>query len=152
MIDERNEDKDFEIIAEKSRKTAYIYLALAALGVAVAAVGVILFLTVGFKTVDEVIQAVVITLTALGAVLIAVFTALYIRQLYRSYSLIILKDGELIFFDGAKCNPNDIKTVEKDKNKITLTVDGEKVEINGVANCDKAYRKLCLLAGIPVSE
>ena len=52
MIDERNEDKEFEIIAEKSRKTAYVFLALTALGVAVAAVGIILFFAVGFKTAD----------------------------------------------------------------------------------------------------
>ena len=78
MIEERNEDKDFEIIAEKSRKAAYVYLALTVLGVAVAAAGVILFLTVGFKTIEVSIQATVISLTAVGAVLIAVFTALFI--------------------------------------------------------------------------
>lgn len=152
MIEERNEDKDYEIIAEKSRRTAYIYLALTVLGVAVAAAGVILFLTVGFKTVEVSIQATVISLTAVGAVLIAVFTALFIRQLYRKYTLIILKDGELIFPDGGTCKPNEITAVEKSNDTITVTVGGEKKEISGVANSDKAYRKLCVLTGIPVSE
>ena len=152
MIDERNEDKEFEIIAEKSRKTAYVFLALTALGVAVAAVGIILFFAVGFKTADEVMQAVVISLTASGAVIIAVFTALFIRQLYRTYSLIILKGGWLIFPDGTTCRPSDIKAVKRDKNKITVSLADYKIEVVGVANCDKAYRKLCVLTGNPVSE
>lgn len=146
------DEKEIEIIAEKSRKAAYVFLALTAFGVAVAMAGVILYFVVGHKTVDAGIQAAVITLTALGAVLIAVFTALFIKQLYRTYSLIILKNGKLIFPDGAECNPNEITAVEKGKDKITLTVNGEKKEIIGVANCEKAYRKLCLLTGNTVSE
>ncbi len=152
MINERTEDKEFEVIAEKSRKAAYVFLAMTAFGVAVAAAGVILYFVVGHKTVDAGIQAAVITLTAVGAVLIAVFTLLFIKQLYRKYSLIILKEGKLIFIDGAECSPNEITAVEKGKNTITLTVNGEKKEIVGVANCDKAYRKLCVLSGNTVSE
>ena len=152
MTDERTEEKETEVIAEKSRKAAYVFLALAVLGVAVAAVGVILYLAVGHKTVEVKIQAAVITLTALGAVLITVFTALYIRQLYRTYALITLQGGALKFPDGTTCSPNKITAVEKGKDKITVTVDGEKKEINGVANCDKAYRKLCILTGNTVSE
>ncbi|MDE6691136.1 MAG: hypothetical protein K2K04_04115 [Clostridia bacterium] len=152
MIDERTEDKETEIIAEKSRKAAYVFLALTALGVAVAAAGVILYFVAGYKTVKVGIQAAVIVLTALGAVLIAVFTLLFIKQLYRKYSLIILKEGELTFPDGTVCTPNEITAVEKCKNKITLTVRGEKKEIDGVANVDKAYRKLCVLTGNTVSE
>lgn len=152
MIDERTDEKEIEIIAEKSRKAAYVFLALAVLGVVVAAVGVILYLAVGFNVSDVVMQAVVISLTALGAVLIAVFTALFIRQLYRTYWLIILKEGELIFPDGTKCNPNEITAVEKDNGKITVSIADRKIEVVGVVNSDKAYRKLCVLTGNPVKE
>lgn len=146
------DEKEFEIIAEKSRKTAYVFLALTAFGVAVATAGVILYFAAGRKTVNTAIHAAVITLTALGAVLIAVFTLLFIKQLYRTYALIVFKDGKLKLPDGTTCNPSEITAVEKGKNKIILIVDGEKKEIIGVANCDKAYRKLCLLTGNTVSE
>lgn len=152
MIEERTEEKEVEVIAEKSRKAAYVFLALSILGVAVAAVGIILFLTVGFKTFTEVMQGVIIGLTALGAVLLIVFSALYIRQMYNTYSLVVFTDGLLKFHDGTECNPSEITAVEKDKEKgkITLSLADRKIEINGVANCDKAYRKLCVLTGNPV--
>ncbi len=152
MIDERTEENQTEVIAEKSRKAAYVFLALTALGVAVAAAGVILYLTVGHKSVKTGEQAAVISLTAVGAVLIAVFTALFIKQLYRTYALIVFKEGKLVLPDGAECSPNEVTAVEKGNNKITVTVNGERREINGVANCDKAYRKLCVLTGNPVTE
>lgn len=147
MTDGRTEEKEVEIIAEKSRKAAYVFLALALSGVVVAAVGIILYLAVGFKVSEVAKQAVEIGLTALGAVLIAVFTALYIRQLYRKYALIVFKEGKLTFPDGTVCSPNEITAVEKESNKITVTINGERREINGVANVDKAYRKLCVLTG-----
>lgn len=152
MTDGRTEEKEVEVIAEKSRKAAYVFLALALSGVVVAAVGIILYFAVGFKATDVVMQTVEIGLTALGAVLLAVFAALYIRQLYRTYALIVLKEGKLTFPDGTECSPNEITAVEKENSKITVTVNGERREINGVANGDKAYRKLCVLTGIPVSE
>ncbi len=129
-----------------------MFLALSLLGVIVAAVGIIMYLAVGFKVNDVVKQAVEIGLTALGAVLIAVFTALFIRQLYRTYALIVLKEGKLVFPDGTECSPNEITAVEKGKNKITVTINGERKETDGVANCDKAYRKLCVLTGNSVTE
>ncbi|MDE6849967.1 MAG: hypothetical protein K2J54_01440, partial [Clostridia bacterium] len=140
MIDERADDKQIEVIAEKSRKAAYAFLALTVLGVVVAAVGVILFLTAGFKSANIIMQAAVICLTAVGAVLITVFTALFVRQLYRKYSLIILKDGTLTFPDGTTCYPNDVKAVDKDKKsgKITVSLADRKIEVGGVANLDKA--------------
>ncbi len=152
MTETRTEEKEVEVIAEKSRKTAYVFLALSLLGVIVAAVGIIMYLAVGFKVNDVVKQAVEIGLTALGAVLIAVFTALFIRQLYRTYALIVLKEGKLVFPDGTECSPNEITAVEKGKNKITVTINGERKETDGVANCDKAYRKLCVLTGNSVTE
>ena len=151
-MSEIENEKEIEIIAEKSRKAAYVFLALSVLGVVVAAVGVILYLAVGFNVSDVAMQAVVIGLTALGAVLIIVFTALFIRQLYRTYWLIILKEGELIFPDGTKCKPGDITAVEKDNGKITVSLADRKIEVVGVANFDKAYRKLCVLTGKPVTE
>lgn len=151
MTDGREEEKNVEIIAEKPRTAAYVFLALAALGVAVAAAGVILYLTIGRKTVDLGIQVTVICLTALGALLIVVFTALYIRQLYRTFALITFENGALKFGDGTACRPDEITAVEKGKNEIRVTVNGEKKVISGVARCDKAYRKLCVLTGNPVS-
>ena len=152
MTETRTEEKEVEVIAEKSRKIAYVFLALSLLGVIVAAVGIILYLAVGFKINDIVMQAVEIGLTALGAVLIAVFTALFVRQLYRSYALIVLKEGKLVFSDGTVCSPNEVTAVEKGNNKLTVIINGERKEIDGVANCDKAYRKLCVLTGNSVTE
>ena len=89
MTDDRTEEKEVEVIAEKSRKIAYVFLVLSLSGVIVAAVGIILYFAVGFKINDTVIQAVEIGLTALVSVLIAVITELFIRQLYRTYELIV---------------------------------------------------------------
>lgn len=152
MTDERTEEKEVEVIAEKSRRAAYVFLALAALGLTVATVGVILFFVSGCKTINVGVHAAVITLTALGAVLIAVFSALYIRQLYRTYALIVLENGVLKFSDGTVCTPNEITAVKKGKNEITVTIYGEKKVINGVTNCAKACKKLCMLTGNTVSE
>lgn len=154
MIDERTEEKEIEVIAEKSRKAAYAFLALSVLGVAVAAAGVILYLALGHKTFDAGVQAAVISLTALGAVLIIVFTALFIKQLYSPFALIKLNKGEIILPDGKSVKPSEITAVERDKNagKISLTVGGGKIEVEGVGNCEKAYRKLCVLTGNPIEE
>ncbi|MCM1546083.1 MAG: hypothetical protein NC033_03500 [Clostridiales bacterium] len=147
MIDERTDEKQTEIIAEKSRVKAYVFLALAVFGVALAAAGIILFAASGFNLVTVSMQAVTVSLTAAGGLVLIVFSMLFIKQLYRPYALITLTDGVLKFSDGAACSPNDITAVEKSKNKITLTVNGEKKEIAGVADADKAYRKLCVLTG-----
>lgn len=152
MIDGRTEEKEVEIIAEKSRKTAYIFLALATLGVAVAAAGVILLVSYGFAGVMISLKIVELVLTVVGALMLLIFGGLYVKRLFRPYALITLEDGGLKLPDGKVCNPNEISSVEKDKRKIILTVNGGKIEINGVANFEKAYRKLCVLTGSPVSE
>lgn len=154
MKDERTEEKEVEVIAEKSRKAAYAFLAMAVFGVVVAAAGVILYLTRGYKTIDAGVQAAVISLTAVGAVLIIVFTALFIKQLYSPFVLIKLNKGEIIFPDGKAVKPSEITAVERDKKagKITVILSGEKIEVGGVGNCEKAYRKLCVLTGNPIEE
>lgn len=154
MIDEREDDKQTEVVAEKSRKAAYIYLALSVLGVAVAAAGVILMATTKFEDRSFNGHELILCLLALGAVMLFTFGGLFIRQLFRPYALITLQDGKLKLPDGTVCNPNEITSVEKSKEfgkcgKISVILNGVKIEINGVANYEKAYRKLCVLTGNP---
>ena len=151
------EENEIEIIAEKSRKAAYIFLALIVVGVIIAAVGIILAFVgdLKFKSVGE--QAVVFSLLGVGAAVIAVFSALFIKQLYRPYSLITLEKGELKLPDGTACKPNEITAVKKSgekgkSGKIILTVNGKEIAVDGVVSCDKAYRKLCMLTGIQAEE
>ncbi|MCM1437878.1 MAG: hypothetical protein NC131_01520 [Roseburia sp.] len=155
MIDAN--DKDVEIIAESSRKTAYIFLALSVLGVLIAAAGIIIFIACGFKLVDAGMQAVTISLTAGGGVILIIFTVLFIKQLYRPYSLITLSEGKVCFAGGKVCSPNEIEAVEKSGQKgrsgtLTVTVNGEKLIICGVVNFERAYRKLAMLAGKPAED
>lgn len=154
MINERADEKETEVIAEKSRSAAYIYLALSILGVAVAAAGVILLATTKFENRSFSGHEVILCLLALGAVMVFTFGGLFIRQLFRPYALITLQDGKLNLPDGTVCNPNEITSVEKSKEfgkcgKLTVILNGVKIEINGVANYEKAYRKLCVLTGNP---
>ncbi len=148
MIDGRTEEKEVEVIAEKSRKNAYVFLALAVSGAVIVAVGA--FLLIYIKTENSLVWE--LCVLGVGAVLLLTFAGLYISRLFRPYALITFEDGVLKFNDGATCNPGEITTVEKGKDKIILTVNGEKKEICGEANIDKAYRKLCVLTGNPALE
>lgn len=152
MTAARIKEKEIEVIAEKSRRAAYVFLALMALGVAVAAAGIILLISYGFADAALSLKIVELSLTVVGALIICIFGGLYIKQLFRPYSLITFENGELKFYDGTVCKPNEISAVEEDKGIIILTVNGEKKEIVGVADYDKAYRKLCVLTGNTISE
>ena len=140
--------KEVEVIAEKSRKAAYAFLALAALGAVIATVGA--FLLVYVRTDNSLVWE--LCILSVGAVLLLAFAGLYISRLFRPYALITLEKGVIKLNDGTACNPSEINAVEKDKDKIILTVNGEKKEIIGVSNSDKAYRKLCVLTGNPALE
>ncbi len=157
MTEERAEEKQVEVIAEKSRTVAYVYLLLAALGVALVAAG--LFILVYFKIsdMDRTVLVVAICLLAVGAVMLFTFAGLYISRLYRPYALITLKDGELIFPDGTKCKPDEITAVEVKKEfgkcgKLSISLPDRKIEVGGVAKYEKACTKLSILAGKPLGE
>lgn len=152
MIEKNNDENQVEIIAEKSRRTAYVFLALIGAGVIVAAAGIILAFSGQLKFKSEEDQAVVFSLLGAGAALIAVFSGLFIKQLYRPYALITLDGGELKFPDGTVCTPSEITGVEKSEKILTVTLTDRKIEVRGVVNCEKAYRKLCMLTGIPAEE
>lgn len=152
MTDRGGAEADREIIAEKTRVKAYVFLALAIAGVILAAVGVFLFIKINFNAADFGLRAVMICLTAVGAVMLIVFGGLFVRQLFRPYSLIVLKDGVLFFPDGTECKPSEILKIERSKGfgncgKLTVTFADRKCEIDGVAKYEKAYRKLSVLAG-----
>lgn len=148
----RIKEKEIEVIAEKSRRAAYVFLALMALGVVIAAVGLILLISYGFADVMLSLKIVELSLTVVGAIMLCVFGGLYVKQLFRPYALITFEKGELKFQDGTVCEPNEITAVEEYKGVIIITVNGEKKEISGAANYDKAYRKLCVLTGNAISE
>ena len=146
MIDERTDEKQIEIIAEKPRTVAYIFLAFALLGILVAAAGVYLF--IAFRSVqDNVVFALKISLVVCGLVLAAVFGGLFIKQLFRPYALVILQKGALEFPDGTTCKPEEISEINKEKKVITVKVGDKVIALNSVADPDNAYRKLAMLEG-----
>ena len=146
MTAERGEEKETEVIAEKSRAVAYAFLALSAAGVFICFAGALMFIK--FAGVQNTaIFALKITLTAFGVAMAIIFGALFIVQLYKQFTLIALKDGKISFPDGTFCMPHEISKIYVEGKTITVELPQRKVVIERVANCEKAQKKLAMLAG-----
>ncbi len=153
----RGSENETEVIAEKSRGAAYIFLALSVAGVLLVAAGVFLLIKFGFANSSAVNKALTLTFIIAGAVMSVLFGGLFIQRLYRPYSLIILQNGALEFPDGNVCKPGEITRITKVKQtgksgRISVTACGREIVVNGVVNYEKSYKKLCVLTGYPEEE
>ena len=157
MTERMPQTKQNEVIAEKSRAAAYVFLALAALGVVIAAVGVILLIDIEFNQASAGLKALIISLIAVGGAMLVIFAFLYVKQLYRPYALITLQDGIFVFPDGSRCRANQIVAIDRqrvkgNRGKIIVTLTDGKIEVDGVADYEKAYEKFSSLTGKPAAE
>lgn len=136
-----------ELVAERSKSTAYVFLALSLLGILIIIFSAIAFFWDLLR--EGLGVEVVLVIFAVGVAVALIAAVLFGRQLFLPYRLLEYDGKNLILYNGRVCAPFEIANVEGAKScgktgKITLFLkeNGEKILLRGVKNYSQSYERL----------